>query len=301
MKILFGIRPTSKSIHIGHISILKELSKFVNENSNLSDSFDIYIFIAHYHALTTGLDIEKSERYKNFSEYGYFLFTQAVKTIKYYLDDEVKNKVNIIMIPQYRNFKILDTFVKLLNITSYSEITSIPTLKEYKKNLKKNEYLSAGFINYPILQAADIISINPDYIFVGKDQLPNLKILKKLIRKYNSVYNEKVNEDIKIIATENVIPGYDGRKMSKSYNNVINIDDEDVVVKDKISIYPTDGHRKGEKGDFNKCMFYHLCKGILKDNTVKEIENYCSNNNSLCKICKEKFGEEIFYLIDSLR
>lgn len=299
MKILFGIRPTSEYIHLGHIAVLKKISDFINKNKN-EEKFNVYIFIANYHALTTGSDEEKKERFQKMKEYENKLFLQCVRVINYYLDKESTLKVNYIYYQQYQNLKILDIFIKLLNITSYAEITSIPTIKEFKKNMKKDEYLSAGFINYPILQVADVISINPDYVFVGKDQLPNLKILNKLVRKYNKVYNENIKEDIKVMALEENIPGYDGRKMSKSYNNVINIEDDVEEIKNKIRIYPTDGHLKGTSGNYNNCLFYKLAKSILNDNTIKEMEEYCTSNNSLCKKCKDKFGGEIIYLLKTV-
>jgi len=145
-------------------------------------------------------------------------------------------------------------------VTPLGWLERVPTYKEKRENLElKEESLSYGFLGYPVLQAADILAYRAHLVPVGKDQAAHLELSREIARRFNHLYGN--GEDIfpepqsLINPDTGVIPGVDGRKMSKSYGNAIYLgDDADTVAKKVQAAFTTETKiRKTDPGIPETC------------------------------------------------
>jgi tryptophanyl-tRNA synthetase len=93
-----------------------------------------------------------------------------------------------------------------------------------------------GTFNYPILMAADVLGYDCEAVPVGKDQLQHLEMMRDIARAFNSTYKQEVFQEPEALIVESLgtLPGIDGRKMSKSYDNFIGIFDDDKLLKKRV-------------------------------------------------------------------
>jgi len=119
-----------------------------------------------------------------------------------------------------------------------------------------------GIFNYPILMAADIIGYDCDVVPVGKDQLQHLEMARDIVRYVNHHYEENILVEPKAIIDDAiaVIPGLDGRKMSKSYNNYIGMFESSADLKKKIATIPTDSLGLDDPKNPDTCNVFALIK-----------------------------------------
>ncbi|RME89551.1 MAG: tryptophan--tRNA ligase, partial [Candidatus Hydrogenedentota bacterium] len=142
----------------------------------------------------------------------------------------------------------------------------------YKDKIAQGLSPNIGLFTYPILQAADILIYNSDLVPVGADQKQNIEICRDLAGKFNSAFGEvfKIPEPY-ILDEVAVVPGTDGRKMSKSYNNTIGIFDSGKTLKKKIMSIVTDSKGLEEPKDPETCNVFALIKLFADKKTQEEI------------------------------
>jgi tryptophanyl-tRNA synthetase len=118
-------------------------------------------------------------------------------------------------------------------ITPITWLERVPTYKEQIEQLSERDLSNFGFLGYPLLQAADVIIYNAHYVPVGEDQVPHLELSREVVRRFHNFYGEVFVEPQPLLTPTPRLPGLDNRKMSKSYNNTIDLSDtpEDVVKK----------------------------------------------------------------------
>ena len=145
-------------------------------------------------------------------------------------------------------------------LTPLGWLESCPTYKEQLREVKTRNLNTYGFLGYPVLQAADILIYQADKVPVGEDQLPHLELTREISRRFNSLYKTHVLPEPDALLTE--IPrllGLDGRKMSKSYNNTINLSDSEDEIKQKIANMFTDPKRiklvRSRTPGYLQCIF----------------------------------------------
>lgn len=121
----------------------------------------------------------------------------------------------------------------LSNVTPYSLMLRAHSFKDAEA---KNADINMGVFNYPILMAADIIGYDIDAVPVGKDQIQHLEMTRDIARAFNKTYGQEVFREPEAIVTEGLetLPGTDGRKMSKSYDNFIGVFDDDKTLKKRV-------------------------------------------------------------------
>ena len=196
--LLSGVKPTGLC-HIGNY--FGAMKQFVD----LSNDFESYIFIADYHALN--FIQNKDEMHK-------IIIDVLLDYLAIGLDPK---KVTI--------FKQSDISEHTELAWVFDTITTVPYLQRahaYKDAQAKNKEICVGTFNYPMLMAADILLYNTDIVPVGQDQKQHVEYARDTAEKFNRVYGETFKlPDLKIIENVAVVPGLDGRKMSKSYNNTI--------------------------------------------------------------------------------
>lgn len=275
------MRPSGK-LHLGHLH--GALSNWVE----LQKKFDCFYFIADWHALTT--------EYENTGNIKQDSFDMVVDWLSAGLDPEKSTIFVQSEIPEHAELHLL-----LSMITPLSWLERCPTYKEQLKEIKTRDIHTYGFLGYPVLQAADILIYKANKVPVGEDQLPHLELTREIARRFNSFYGEILTEPQALLTKSSKIPGTDGRKMSKSYNNCIYLSDGPDVISKKISSYITDPARihPTDKGHPDICSVFALHK-IYSDN-FKEIGELCKKGDIGCVQCKKICREKIIQSLEPMQ
>jgi tryptophanyl-tRNA synthetase len=174
-----------------------------------------------------------------------------------------------------------------MNLVTLSRLLRNPTVKNEIAQKGMDESIPSGFLNYPVSQAADITLFNTTIVPAGDDQEPMIEQTNEIVRKFNSIYGETLNE-CKILLPENEyckrLPGLDGNaKMSKSLGNCIYLSDtEEELQKKVMSMYTDPNHIKVEDpGNVEgNCVFIYLDALCNDDHFKKYLPEY-NNLNEL--------------------
>ena len=259
--LLTGDRPTGK-LHIGHyIGSLK--NRVTLQNSELYNS---YIMIADQQALTD--NARNPEKIRN----------NLIEVALDYLSVGINPSKSTIFI-QSQIPELNELTMHYLNLVTVARLERNPTVKSEIKERNFNMSIPAGFMIYPVSQAADITAFKANIVPVGEDQLPMIEQTREIVRSFNNIYKEDVLvEPRAILPKEGLgrLPGIDGKaKMSKSLNNAIYLSDEPDVIKNKaMSMYTDPNHiRVEDPGTIeNNTVFIYLdafCNEIDKLQEMK--------------------------------
>jgi tryptophanyl-tRNA synthetase len=146
----------------------------------------------------------------------------------------------------------------------------------YKDKVQQGLPAEHGLFAYPVLQAADILLYDADLVPVGQDQKQHLEITRDVAERFNHVYGGKKGvfrlPKPYILDNVAVVPGLDGRKMSKSYNNTIEIFDEPAVIRKKVKRFVTDSTPVEAPKDPNACPLFGLYKLFARPDDLAEVE-----------------------------
>ena len=231
--ILTGDRPTGK-LHIGHyIGSLK--NRVVLQNS---EEYESFIMIADQQALT--------DNARNPEKIRKSLIEVALDYLAVGLDP-LKSTIFV----QSQIPELNELTMHYLNLVTLSRLERNPTVKSEIKQKDFQNSIPAGFLIYPVSQAADITAFKADTVPVGEDQLPMIEQAREIVRSFNGLYGEVLVEPKAVIPKEDEcgrLPGTDGKaKMSKSIGNCIYLADDADTIKQKImSMYTDPTHIKVE-------------------------------------------------------
>ena len=148
----------------------------------------------------------------------------------------------------------------------------------YKAAISENELepdkgINMGLFSYPILMAADILMFDSTHVPVGSDQIQHMEMTRDIAQRFNHLYKPILTVPESIIQDkEKVVPGIDGRKMSKSYNNVIPLLGTEKELKKSIMKIVTNSLEPGEPKDTDNCSVYELYKNFADENEVNEFK-----------------------------
>ncbi len=266
--ILSGMRPTGIT-HLGNY--FGALSNWIN----FQNEYKGYYFIADWHALTT--------EYENTDSIKENTFKMAVDWLSAGLDP-AKNAIFVqSQIPEHT-----ELFLIFSMITPLSWLERCPTYKSQLNELSEKNISTYGFLGYPCLQAADILMYKADAVPVGEDQLPHIELTREIGRRFNFLYTEIFPEPKSLLTKTTALPGTDGRKMSKSYNNTISISDSPDEVAAKVRGMVTDPARikKDDPGHPDICSVYAFHK-VFSENEVDSISVACKKGEIGCVQCKK--------------
>ncbi len=173
-------------------------------------------------------------------------------------------------------------------------------------NVSKRDFYDTdtyGFLGYPVLQAVDILVYKAQAVPVGEDQLPHIELSREIARRFNHLYGETFPEPQAILTETPKLPGIDGRKMSKSYDNAIYIGDTEEELRQKVMKFFTDPQklRKGDPGRPEICPVFFYHKLFTHDPTVKQIEEDCKKGALGCVDCKKLMFEGLNTFLAPLR
>jgi len=227
--ILTGDRPTGP-LHLGHY--VGSLANRVN----LQEKYKQYILIADIQALTDNVDNPQK------------VHDNVLQVALDYLAVGIDPKKSTIciqsMIPE-----IAELTIYYLNLVTVNRLRRNPTIKTEIKQKGFGEHLTAGFLMYPVHQAADITVFRGSLVPVGEDQLPMIEQTNEIVRAFNRIYKTNVLVEAKgLVSKMSRLPGIDGKaKMSKSLGNAIFIsDDADTVTKKVMQMYTDPDHIRVE-------------------------------------------------------
>src|SRR3972149_3911469 len=170
-----------------------------------------------------------------------------------------------------------------------------PTYKEQQEQLANRDLATYGFMGYPVLQSADILLYRADEVPVGQDQLPHLELTREIARRFNHVYRSVFPEPKALLTDAPKLPGTDGRKMSKSYNNAIFLSDPEPTVREKLRTMVTDPARKrrSDPGNPEVCPVFDLQKIFSSSSTIERINVECRTAAIGCLDCKALVADAI--------
>jgi len=223
-RILTGDRPTGK-LHLGHyVGTLRH-------RVALQDEYELFLLVADYHTLTTHPEREDVLRTRqNALEVVMDNYAVGVdpKKAVHYLQSDVPETAELTLL-----FSMLTTVPRLQRV---------PSLKDVMQNLHISEP-SAGLLNYPVLQAADILIVKGNLVPVGKDQASHVEVTREIARRFNTRFDEVFPEPEALIMGDTLI-GTDGQaKMSKSLGNAILLSDDAETVRKMVMSMYTDPKR----------------------------------------------------------
>lgn len=181
-------------------------------------------------------------------------------------------------------------------ITPLGWLERNPTYKEQILNMQNKDLGTYAFLGYPVLMAADILLYKAEVVPVGDDQSAHLEITREIARRFNSFFGEVFPEPQMLLTPTPRVPGTDGRKMSKSYGNAINISDPFDLIWEKLRTMVTDParYRRTDPGDPDKCPVWDLHKVFTQDlNKRNELDRGCRTAGIGCIDCKKVLFENI--------
>lgn len=273
-KILSGMRPTG-ALHLGNY--FGALENWVK----LQDEYDCYFFIADWHALTTG--------YEDTADIKNNINNLVIDYISAGLDPE---RCTIFLQSAIKEHAELHLLFSMS--TPLSWLLRCPTYKDQLSQMKDKNITTYGFLGYPCLQAADILVYKANFVPVGEDQLPHLELTREIARRFNFIYGEVFPEPQPLLTKAKVLPGLDGRKMSKSYSNTIALSDSPEDVRKKVGTMITDPERirKDDPGHPEVCAVYAFHK-VFNEDQVPEIDEQCRGGKIGCVQCKRNLAEKM--------
>ena len=266
------MRPTGK-LHLGNY--MGALANWVK----LQDEYECYFFIADWHALTTD--------YADTSQ----IAPNTKDALLDYLAAGLDPEKSVLFL-QSRELQHSELYLLLGMITPLGWLERVPSYKEQQENLSHKDLSSFGFLGYPLLQAADILMYQPQFVPVGHDQAAHVELTREVARRFNQFYKldgQEVLPEPKVLLTPSPkLPGTDGRKMSKSYGNTILMTDPEPVIRQKLKTMVTDPARvrRTDPGNPDICPVGDLHKVFSTPETLANVYEGCRSAGIGCIQCK---------------
>ncbi|PYS96735.1 MAG: tryptophan--tRNA ligase [Acidobacteria bacterium] len=269
-RVLSGFRPTGP-MHIGHL--VGALENWVR----LQESHECYFAICDWHALTS--DYEDTGRLKA------YVLEMATDWLAAGLDPEKCTLFVQSRVPEHAELHLL-----LSMIVPLPWLERVPTYKEQQQQVANRDLGNYGFLGYPVLQAADILVYRAELVPVGEDQLAHLELCREIARRFNALYGQVFPEPQALTTRTPRLPGTDGRKMSKSYGNAINLADDPERIRQKILTMVTDPARKRrtDPGNPDVCPVFDLHRAFSDKRTIEHVDVECRRAGIGCIDCKKE-------------
>ncbi|MCH9611863.1 MAG: Tryptophan--tRNA ligase 2 [Chlamydiia bacterium] len=287
-RILTGDRPTGK-LHLGHYC------GSLQHRVRLQDEYDQFVMLADVQALTDNFKTPEVVR-QNILEVALDYLAVGI--------DFSKSTVFIqSMIPE-----LFELTVYFLNLVSMGRLQQNPTVKTELESKSFKHGIPAGFMCYPVSQAADITLFLGELVPVGEDQHPMIEQTNELVKRFNTIYKTDVLKKAKALTDENDfgrIQGIDGKgKMSKSMNNFISLSEDTDTLRKKVRKMFTDpGHLNIEDpGKVEGNMVFYFLDLFGKDKaTIEAMKEHYKRGGLADSVCKEYLFEVLEEMIAPFR
>lgn len=283
--ILTGDRPTGP-LHLGHyIGSLANRVKLQHE-------YQEYVLIADVQALTDHADEPELVR-KNILEL-------ALDYLAIGIDPQIATIVVQSMVPE-----IAALTIYYLNLVTLARLQRNPTVKEEMRQKGYLKNVPAGFLMYPVSQAADITAFKANLVPVGEDQVPMIEQTREIVRRFNQLYKAILVEPEALVSKMARLPGIDGQaKMGKSLGNAIYLSDETDAVRKKVFSMFTDPERihKDIPGrvDGNPVFIYHEAFNLDQEEVAALKQRYQKGEVGDVEV-KERLFEALEKFLEPIR
>lgn len=247
--ILSGIQPSGK-LHIGNYF------GAMRQHISMQHEGDAFYFLANYHSLTSVSDGKLLENYTRDVVLDYLALGLDPDKCTFFAQSDVPQTTELAWI-----------------LGCHAPVSMMEKGVSYKDKVAQGLHPNIGLFTYPVLQAADILIYHSDLVPVGEDQKQNIEICRDLAGKLNRAYDQEllvIPEEF-IVKSVAIVPGIDGRKMSKSYDNTINIFDEGNVLKKRVMSIQTDSTALEDPKDPDSCNVFALIRLFAEKDKVEEI------------------------------
>jgi len=274
-RILSGMRPTGR-LHLGHL--VGALDNWVA----LQDAYDCFYCVVDWHALTT--EYERTEGIRA------SIVDNAMDWLAAGIDPE-KSTIFV----QSSVIEHAELHLLLSMITPLGWLERVPTYKEQMEQITGRDLHTYGFLGYPLLQSADILIYKADAVPVGEDQVPHIELTREVARRFNHLYSPVFPEPQALLTKVPKLPGTDGRKMSKSYNNAIALTENPEVTKQIVRNMMTDPARKRRQdpGNPDVCPVGDYHKVFSDEKRIAQVDQGCRTAGIGCIECKTWLFESL--------
>jgi tryptophanyl-tRNA synthetase len=286
-RIFTGIQPTGE-LHIGNY--LGAVKNWVR----LQHEFDTIVSIVDYHAITLAYEPAQLRQRRH---------DLALTLLAAGIDPNVAALCVQSQVPEHTELAwILNTLTPLGELERQTQ---------FKEKARQQESVAAGLLNYPVLQAADILLYRADKVPVGEDQIQHLELSRVVARKWNALFGKPTGRQLEDGSEEREqffpepqpllthtprVMGLDGQtKMSKSMGNTIGLLESPESIWSKLRPAVTDPKRikRTDPGTPEVCNIYHLHKAFSTPATVEHVALQCSTAGWGCIDCKKVLAESI--------
>ncbi len=281
-RVLSGMQPSGK-LHIGNL--VGALQNWVR----LQEEYECYYFVADWHALTS--------QYADTSLITDYVKDLLINWLSAGLDPDKSTIFIQSHVPEHAELHIL-----LSMVTPLGWLERVPSYKEKQFELKDKDLNTYGFLGYPLLQSADILIYKANYVPVGVDQLSHLELTREICRRFNNFYGEVFPEPEALLTEFPKVPGLDGRKMSKTYDNCIYLSDSPEEVEQKIKTMTTDPKRikRTDPGEPELSPVFQLHKIFSSKEEQEEVAEGCRTAGIGCLDCKRVLIKNIFNVLEPI-
>ncbi len=285
-RIFSGQRPTGP-LHVGHlIGALQNWAR-------LQEEYECFFGIVDWHMLTT--------HYEDTGALEGDIVEMAATWLGCGIDPA---KATICLQSQIKQHAELALILGM--VAPLGELMRLSTYKEQLENLKNRDLNTFGFLGYPVLQTADIAAYRAELVPVGEDQVEHIEKAREFVRRFNHLYGQGkqvLPEPKEMLSRTPRLLGVDGRKMSKSYDNAINLADEPKTIARKVGQMVTDPARvrRDDPGDPKVCSVFTYHKIFTPEAEVTQIAEDCRSATIGCADCKRKCAAQLDALVAPAR
>ncbi|HPS67473.1 MAG TPA: tryptophan--tRNA ligase [Holophaga sp.] len=283
-RVLSGVQP-SGSLHLGNL--VGALENYVK----LQDQYETFYMIADWHAYTSRFDDPGSIEPA--------VMEVAASFLAAGLDPRKSALFAQSQVKEHAELHLLFSM-----ITPLSWVERVPTYKEKLQN-SEADLGSYGFLGYPILMAADILIYKAHKVPVGEDQLFHLELTREIARRFHFLYGVETFPEPQAVLTRAArVPGLDGRKMSKTYDNAVYLrDTPDTVLQKCTRQMASDPARvrRSDPGNPEICNTYEFHKLFSDQATCEMVGAECRKAGIGCFDCKKKVAEAVIARIEPMR
>ena len=279
-RVLTGFRPTG-DLHVGHWA-----GNVGNAVRLQDEGYECYYFVADWHMLTT--------HYDRTNELPGLVEGIALDLLACGIDPERSVLYRQSDLPEVAEMALL-----LGMITPLGWLERVPTYKDRLRDMAERDVANFGLLGYPLLQTVDISIVRGELVPVGEDQVSHLEISREIVRRFNRLFGEVLVEPQPLLSDFPLVPGSDGRKMSKSFDNAIGLTDDPDTIRAKVRSFITDPQkvRLGDPGRPEICPVYALHTRFSPD-IVDWTRDNCRSGALGCVDCKTNLAAR---LIEELR
>ena len=273
-RILTGITTTGTP-HIGnYLGAIKPALDLVDSEN------DSFFFLADYHALikqTDSSEIEKSVK------------DVALSWLASGLDPEISNFYRQSDIPEVHELTWILSCCAAKGLLNRAHAYKSFVSENIKSGADEDKGIHLGLFSYPVLMTADILIFNATHVPVGPDQAQHMEMARDIAGKFNHTYSNLLTIPETIIQNEISVPGIDGRKMSKSYDNIIPFLSNEKTLKKSIARIITNSLEPGEPKDHQSCTLFQLYLSFASNDEIESMKQAYKDGISWGDVKKELF------------